>query len=72
MFVELVIIIVFGQHSFLWHHHTQQYASVAFKQISLLDVLKSEVVDRFKVNGDISSLKDINNGSWVNRHLRVI
>jgi len=72
VFIEFVVVVVLGEYTFFRDHDSQQYTFVTFEQISLLNVLKSKIIDYIEAYGDISSFKNINNWLWVDMNLRVI
>lgn len=72
MFVELVVVVVFGIDSFFGDHHTKKDALVLLQQFSLLAILKGEILDNVEFHGSIGSLEDIQNTLCITICLLVI
>lgn len=72
VFVEFVVVVVFGVDPFFRDHDTQQDTFVFLQEFSFLAVLKGEVLDHVEFNRDISCLKYIQNAFFIKTYVLVI
>lgn len=64
MFVELVIIVIFGFDSFFRHHDSQQYTLIFLQSIPLFQILKSKITDALKINWNIGRIEYLNHTTY--------
>ncbi len=59
MFVELVVVVVFGLDSLLRHHDAQQDALVLLQCVPLLQVLEGEISDDVEIDRDVGCSENL-------------
>ena len=64
MFVELVIIVIFGFDSFFRHHDSQQYTLIFLQSIPLFQILKSKITNALKINWNIGRIEYLNHTTY--------